>query len=68
MGESEKPVKEDIEYFKKNSVPVGFNPEIIKILIKLYDNYSKQGMINACEYFENILNEIIEFNTYLESL
>lgn len=68
VGESEKPVKEDIEYFKKNSVPVGFNPEIIKILIKLYDNYSKQGMINACEYFENILNEIIEFNTYLESL
>ena len=64
-GEAQKPVKDDIKYFRENNVPVGVNIEIIKILLYLIDEHTKQGMENAAGYFRNILDEVSEFNEYL---
>ncbi|MDO5823334.1 hypothetical protein [Methanobrevibacter sp.] len=67
-GEEEKPVKEDIEYFKENDIQVGFNFEVIQILIYLMDVYTQQNMFNVVEYFENIFKEVAEFHGYLNHL
>lgn len=61
-------ISEDIKYLKNHSIQIGFNSEIIKILMYLIDVFTQQGMKNVVNYFKNILNEIIEFNKYLQSL
>lgn len=63
--EAQKPVKEDIEYFRKNNVPVGINTEIIKILFYLIDVHVKQNMPHAAEYFKKILWEVSDYNEKL---
>ena len=67
-GDEAKPVKEDIIYFKKNNVPVGFNKRIISMLLYLIDIHSQQGMENAAEYFKNMLKEVVEFNKDLNNI
>ena len=67
-GDEEKPVKDDIKYFKKHNVPVGFNEEIISMLLYLIDVHNKQGMPNAAEYFKNMLKDIVEFNKSLNDI
>ncbi len=67
-GDEEKPVRDDIEYFRAHDVPVGINMEIIRILFYLIDVHEKQGMPNAVEYFKNILSEVSQFNEMLLKL
>ena len=67
-GEEQKPVKEDVEYFKENNVQVGANPEILMMLMYLIDVHTQQNMPNAAEYFKNIFNELAEFTKYLNHL
>ncbi len=64
-GEAQKPVKEDIKYFRSNDVPVGINMEIIKILLYLIEVHTEQGMVNAVAYFKNILDDVSDFNEKL---
>ena len=64
-GMEEKSVKEDMKFFRANNVPVGFNPEIIKILFYLKEVYSNQKMVNSLEYFDNLLWEVLDFNEFL---
>lgn len=64
-GEAQKPVKDDIKYFRDNDVPVGINIEIIKILLYLIDVHTQQGMENAAGYFKSILAEVSDFNENL---
>ena len=66
--EEQKPVREDIEYFKKNNIPVGANPEILMMLMYLVDVHTQQGMPHAAEYFKRIFNELGEFTRYLNHL
>lgn len=63
--EAQKPVREDIEYFRANNVPVGVNMEIIKILFYLIDMHTKQDRPHAVEYFNNILWEVSDYNEIL---
>ena len=63
--EEEKPVREDIEFFRKNNVPVGVNIEIIRILFYLIDVHTKQDLKATAEYFNNILWEVSDFNEKL---
>ena len=63
--EEEKPVREDIEFFRKNNVPVGVNIEIIRILFYLIDVHTKQGLEATSDYFKNILWEVSDFNEKL---
>lgn len=67
-GEEQKPVKEDVEYFKKNDIQVGANPEILMMLMYLIDVHTQQNMLNATEYFKNMFNELAEFTKYLNQL
>lgn len=63
--EQSKPVKEDIEYFRANNVPVGVNMEIIKILFYLIEVHKQQDMPHAVEYFSDILWEVSDYNENL---
>lgn len=67
-GEEQKPVKEDIIYFRQNNIPVGVNPKIIQILTYLISIYRQNNMLNIVEYFKNILDKVSEFNYYLNHL
>lgn len=67
-GDEEKPVKDDIKYFKEHNVQVGFNEEIISMLIYLIEVHNQQGMPNAAEFFKNMLRDIVEFNTSLNEI
>ncbi len=48
-------ISEDIKYLKNHSIQIGFNSEIIKILMYLIDVFTQQGMKNVVNYFKNIL-------------
>ena len=67
-GEEQKPVNEDVEYFKKNNIQLGANPEIIMMLMYLMDVYNEQDMPNSVEFFKNILDELSEFTKYVNHL
>ena len=67
-GEEEKPVKDDIMYFRENKIQVGVNPKIIQILSYLIDLHNQQNMYNTVKYFKNILDEVCEFNDYLNHI
>ena len=67
-AEEIKPVKEDVEYFKKNDIPIGANPEIFMMLMYLIELHTQQNMPGAAEYFKNIFNELAEFTRYLNHL
>lgn len=67
-GENMGDVRKDIEYLKSHGVQVGFNEEIIKILLYLIDVHTQQNMANVVEYFKNILYEVVEFNKMLHEL
>lgn len=67
-GEGKKPVKEDIIYFRENNIQVGVNPRIIQLLMYLIALHNQQNMLSAAEYFKNILDEVSEFNDYLNQL
>lgn len=67
-GENMGNVSEDIRYLKSHGVQVGFNDEIVKILLYLIEVHTQQNMPNVVEYFNNILNEILEFQKELEKM
>lgn len=67
-GEEQKPVKDDITYFRENNIQVGVNPKIIQILMYLIDLHNQQNMYNTVKYFKNILDEVCEFNDYLNHI
>lgn len=67
-GEEQKPVKDDIMYFRENNIQVGVNPKIIQILMYLIDLHNQQNMYNTVKYFKNILDEVCEFNDYLNHI
>lgn len=67
-GEEQKPVKEDIIYFRQNNIQVGVNPKIIQLLMYLIALYSQNNMLSSSGYFKNILDEVFEFNNYLNHL
>ena len=67
-GEEEKPVRDDIIYFRENKIQVGVNPKIIQILSYLIDLHNQQNMYNTAKYFKNILDEVCEFNYYLNHI
>lgn len=67
-GEEQKPVKEDVEYFKENDIQVGANPEILMMLMYLIDVHTQQNMPGTAQYFKNIFNELAEFTQYLNHL
>ena len=48
-------ISEDIKYLKNHGIQIGFNSEIIKILMYLIDVFTQQGMKNVVNYFKNIL-------------
>lgn len=56
-GEEQKPVKEDIIYFRQNNIQVGVNPKIIQLLMYLIVLYSQNNMLCSSGYFKNILDE-----------
>lgn len=66
--EEQKPVKEDVKYFKENNIQVGVNPEILMMLMYLIEVHTQQNMLNAAEYFKNMFNELAEFTKYLNHL
>lgn len=68
LDEEQKPVKDDIEYFKQNDIPVGANPELLMMLMYLIDVHTQQDMQGAAEYFKDIFNELAEFTKYLNNL
>lgn len=67
-GEEQKPVKEDIIYFRQNNIQVGVNPKIIQLLMYLIALYSQNNMLSSSGYFKNILDEVSKFNNYLNHL
>lgn len=67
-GEAQKPVSDDVKYFKENNIPVGANPELLMMLMYLIDVHTQQNMPNTAEYFKNIFNELAEFTKYVNSL
>lgn len=67
-GEEQKPVKEDIIYFRQNNIQVGVNPKIIQLLMYLIALYSQNNMLSSSGYFKNILDEVSEFNNYLNHI
>ena len=66
--EEQKPVSEDVIYFKENNIQVGANPELLMMLAYLIDVHTQQNMQGSAEYFKNIFNELAEFTKYLNSL
>ena len=64
----DKDVSEDIKFLESKGVQVGFNPEVVQILLYLYDTHSKQGFKATAEFFKNILDEIVEFSRFIKSL
>lgn len=67
-GEEQKPIKEDIIYFRQNNIQVGVNPKIIQLLMYLIALYSQNNMLSSSGYFKNILDEVSKFNNYLNHL
>lgn len=67
-GEEQKLVKEDIIYFSQNNIQVGVNPKIIQLLMYLIALYSQNNMLSSSGYFKNILDEVSEFNNYLNHI
>lgn len=67
-GEEQKLVKEDIIYFRQNNIQVGVNPKIIQLLMYLIALYSQNNMLSSSGYFKNILDEVSEFNNYLNHI
>lgn len=67
-GDEQKPVSEDVRYFRKNNVQVGVSPQIISMLMYLIDVYNQKNMPNSAEYFKNIFSEVSEFTKYLNQL
>ena len=67
-GEEQKPVKDDVEYFKKNNIPVGASQQVLMILMYLVDVHTEHKMRASVEYFKNIFNELAEFTKYLNHL
>lgn len=67
-GESMGNPCEDIKYLEEHDVQVGFNPEVLQIVLYLFDIHTKQGLEGTSAYFKNILGEIIEFTNSLNEL
>ena len=67
-GENMGNVSEDIKYLTEHDIQVGFNPEVLQILLYLIDLHTKQGMEGTAEYFKHILNGIVEFTNSLNEL
>ena len=67
-GEDGNDASEDIIYLQEHGIQVGFNPEVVNILLYLYDLHTKQGLEGTAEYFKNILGEVVEFSKFLEDL
>lgn len=67
-GEAQKPVSEDVEYFKKNNIQIGANPEILMMLLYLIDVHTQNNMQATADYFKNILTELSQFTQYLNNL
>ena len=67
-GEEQKSVKDDIIYFRENNIQVGVNPGIIQLLRYLIDFHTRKNMLGTAGYFKNILDEVSEFNDYLNHL
>lgn len=67
-GEEQKPVADDVKYFKETGVQVGANPEVLMMLMYLIDVHTQQNMLGTAEYFKNIFNELAEFTKYLNHL
>lgn len=67
-GESMGNPSEDIKYLEEHDVQVGFNPEIIQILLYLIEVHTQQGLESTTAYFKNILRDIIEFTNSLNEL
>ncbi len=61
-------VSEDMKYLEEHDVQVGFNPEVLQILIYLIDVHTKQGLESTVAYFKNIFGEMIEFTNSLNEL
>ncbi len=68
FDEEQKLVKEDIIYFRQNNIQVGVNPKIIQLLMYLIALYSQNNMLSSSGYFKNILDEVSEFNNYLNHI
>lgn len=67
-GDEQKPVSEDVKYFKEHNIQVGVNPEILMMLMYLMEVHTQQNMLGAVEYFKNIFNELAEFTKYVNHL
>ena len=65
-GEEQKPVKEDIIYFRQNNIQVGVNLKIIQLLMYLIALYSQNNMLSSSGYFKNILDEVSKFKNAVE--
>ena len=61
-------VSKDMKYLEEHDVQVGFNPEVLQILIYLIDVHTKQGLESTAGYFKNIFGEMIEFTNSLNEL
>lgn len=64
-GEAMGDGSEDIKYLEEHGVQVGFNKEVVAILMYLYDTHKKQGLEGTSAYFKNILDGIFDFTGYL---
>lgn len=67
-GEEDKPVSEDVRYFKENGFQLGANTEVLMMLMYLIDVHEKQNKANAAGYFRTIFNELAEFTKTLNNL
>lgn len=67
-GEDGENVADDIKYIEEHGIQVGFNPEVINILMYLLDLHTKEGLEGTAEYFRNILGGIVEFAKFLNEL
>lgn len=67
-GVEDMDVGQDISYLEGRGVQVGFNGEVVDIIIYLIDIHQKQGMPHTAEYFHAIMGRIVEFSMFLNDL
>ncbi len=67
-GEEQKPVGDDVKYFKENNIQLGANREIFMMLMYLIEVHEQKNMPGAVEYFKNIFNELAGFTKYVNHL
>ena len=61
-------VSGDIKYLEDRGFQVGFNPEVVQILLYLYDVHTEHGMKTTAQYFKNLLDQIVDFNDFINEL